>query len=89
MLYESIGAGIGMAVFAIVGLAGTLGMDYFRTSWQSSAMIVLAWFISRTVLIETLDMNDQGSAWAVGTAIGWLIGGFVMGRQLLKNKENG
>jgi hypothetical protein len=97
LLDGTIGGSTGMAVFAIAGLVGTLGLDYFRTHWQSSVLIVLAWlisgailwFISRTILIETLDMNDQGTAWAIGTALGWAIGGFGMGRQLLKKNVEG
>ncbi|MCI0610439.1 MAG: caspase family protein [Anaerolineae bacterium] len=90
----TVAAAIGMAFFAIFGLAGTLGMDYLRDHWQGIATILLAWaiggaivwIISKTILIETLYMDDQGLAWAIGTAIGWGIGGYVMARQLLANK---
>ncbi|MEP7134234.1 MAG: toll/interleukin-1 receptor domain-containing protein [Chloroflexota bacterium] len=94
-LTEAIGAGIGMAVFAMIGLVSTLGIDYIRSNWKNSTVIALAWvlgeaigwLIARRWLIDALDI-DQATSWAIGTAIGWGFGGFVMGWQLLKNKSN-
>ncbi len=91
LLSEASGAGIGMAAFAIIGLAGTLGMDYVLSNWKSTAVITLAWaiggaigwIISRPVLIDGLYV-DKAISWAIGTAIGWAIGGFVMSRQLTR-----
>ena len=88
----SVAAGFGMAIAAIIGLAGSLGFDYLRNRWQETATMVLAWFIggaviwliARTILIDMLSMSDKGAAWALGTAIGYGIGGFVMGRQLVR-----
>jgi hypothetical protein len=92
LLTEAIGAGIGIAIFAIIGLAGTLGMDYIRSNWKSMAWITLAWAIGGAIgwsiskgLIDKLGA-DLATSWAIGTAIGWGIGGFVLGRQLLNNK---
>ena len=91
LLSEAIGAGIGMAIFAIIGLAGTLGMDYVLSNWKSMAGIMLAWAIGSAIgwsiskgLIEGLSA-DKASSWAIGMAIGWSIGGFVMGWQILKD----
>lgn len=92
----SVAAGLGMAIAAFIGLAGGLRVDYLRTQWQGTAIIMLAWFIggamiwiiANTILIDTLYMDDKGFAWGIGTAIGWAIGGFVMGRQLLKKSTN-
>jgi hypothetical protein len=91
-----VAGGFGMAVMAMAGLAGTLGMDHLRVHWQGTATIILAWFIggaliwiiSNTVLIDSLSMDDKGLAWGIGTAIAWAIGGYVMGRQLLKKSTN-
>ena len=93
LLTEAIGAGIGIAIFAIIGLAGTFGMDYIRSNWKSMAYITLAWAIggaigwsiAKPLLIEARSI-DYATSWAIGTAIGWGIGGFVLGWQLLNNK---
>ena len=81
-----------MAVFAIIGLVSTLGMDYVLSNWKSIAWITLAWAICGAIgwsiskgLIDKLDA-DLATSWAIGTAIGWGIGGFVLGWQLLNNK---
>lgn len=91
LLTEASGAGTGMAIFAIIGLSSTLGMDYLDSNWKSIAIITLAWaiggaigwIIAKPVLIEGLYI-DPANSWAIGTAIGWAIGGFVMSRQLAK-----
>ena len=93
---EASGAGIGMAIFPLIGLAGAFGIDYVFSNWKSTAAITLTWAISsaigwaisRRFLIDTLHA-DKATSWAIGTAIAWAIGGFVMGWQLLKNKDNG
>lgn len=92
-LTEAIGAGIGMAIFVIVGLAGTFGMDYVRSNWKSITLIALAWAIGGAIgwsiskgMIENLDI-DLATSWVIGTAIGWAIGGYVLGRHLLKDKS--
>jgi hypothetical protein len=93
-LTEAIGAGIGMMIFVIIGMSGTLGMDYIRAHWKSIALITLAWAIGGGLgwsisrgMIDNLDV-DYATSWAIGTAIGWGIGGFVMGWQLFKTKDN-
>jgi len=80
-----------MAIFAIGGLVSTLGMDYVLSNWKSSAGITLAWAIGAAIgwstargLIYDLGI-DNATGWSIGIAISWGIGGFVMGRQLLKN----
>jgi len=95
LLTEAIGAGIGMAIFAIGGLVSTLGMEYVLSNWKSSAGITLTWAIGGAIgwsiargLIYDLGI-DNATGWSIGIAIGWGIGGFVMGWQLLKNKGNG
>ena len=92
LLTEAIGAGIGIAIFAIIGLAGTFGMDYIRSNWKSMAYITLAWAIGGAIgwsiaraLIEGPSMG-HGTGWAIGMAIGWGIGGSVLSWQLLNNK---
>ena len=81
-----------MAIFAIIGLASTLKMEYFRTNWENIAGITLAWAIGGAIswsiakeLIDGLNV-DYATGWAIGIAIGWAIGGFIMGWQLLKTK---
>ena len=88
LLTEAIGAGIGMACFAITGLVSTLGMRYIRSNWKSIARITLAWAIGGGLgwsiskgMIEGLGM-EYATSWAIGTAIGWGIGGYVMSSQL-------
>jgi hypothetical protein len=92
-LTEAIGAGIGMAIFVTIGMAGTFGMDYIRSHWKSIAVITLAWLIGGAIgwsiskgMIDGLYI-DYATSWVVGTAIGWGIGGFVMGRQLMDGKK--
>ncbi len=93
-LTEAIGAGIGMVIFVIIGMSGTLGVNYIRSIWKSFALIVLAWAIGGAIgwsiskgMIENLG-GDLATSWAAGTAIGWGIGGFVMGWHLLKKDTN-
>jgi TIR domain len=89
VLSDAIGAGIGIAIFAIIGMVSTLGMDYISSNWKNIAVITLAWLIggalgwiiARRILIDTLYM-DPAMSWAIGTAIGWAIGGYVMSWQL-------
>ena len=94
MLTEAVGAGIGMTIFAIGGLASTLGVNYVISHWKSSAAIILTWAVGGAIgwsiargLIYDLGI-DNATGWSIGIAIGWGIGGFVMGWQLLKNKGN-
>lgn len=91
LLSDASGAGIGMAVFAILGLAITLGMDYILSNWKSIVVITLAWAIggaigwsiARNGLIDELGM-DKALSWGIGTAIGWAIGGSIMSWQLTR-----
>jgi hypothetical protein len=88
---EAIGAGFGMALFAMIGLVSILGMGYLLSNWKSTAVILLAWFaaeaigwlIAREWLNGTLEIGDT-NGWAIGTALGWGIAGFVTMWQLLK-----
>lgn len=91
-LTEAIGAGIGMAFFAIIGLISMLGINYIRFNWKSTAVIVLAWAIGGALgwsiskgMIDGLGI-EYATSWAIGTAIGWGIGGYVMSNQL-KNQN--
>ena len=84
-----------MALFAMIGLVSTLGMGYLLSNWKSTAVILLAWFtaeaigwlIAREWLVATLDISDTNS-WAIGTAFGWGMAGFVTMWQLLKKNSN-
>ncbi len=89
-LTDAIGAAIGIAVFAIVGLAGTLGLNRIHLNWNRIVSVILAWAICGGLgwtisreLIYSLGA-DPATGWAVGMGIGWAIGGFVMGWQLMK-----
>ena len=89
-LTEAIGAGIGMAIFAMIGMVSTVRRDYIRSNWIHITWITLAWAISGAVgwsiakgMIEGPSI-DTAISWAIGTAIGWAIGGFVMGWQLTR-----
>jgi membrane protein YqaA with SNARE-associated domain len=92
-LTEAIGAGIGMVVFVIAGLAGTYGFKYITANVGSVIGIATAWFlgeafgwlVARRWMLDSLDI-DQGTSWAVGTALAWAIGGFVLGWQMFKVK---
>lgn len=93
LLSEAIGAGIGMAIFAMIGLVSTLGMDYIRSNWKSIAVITLGWAIGGGIawsiakwLIDDLSVVDYAAGWTIGMAIGWAIGGFVMGWQIMKRE---
>ena len=93
LLTEAIGAGLGIGIFALIGLAGTLGLDYFVSNWKSAAWIILAWAMGGGIgwsiskgLIEGFSF-DIATSWGIGTAIGWFIGGVVMGWQLLNKKS--
>lgn len=91
VLTEAIGAGMGMAAFAIIGILSTLGLDYMFSNSKNFAVITLAWFIggslgwtiARRILIDVLEI-DPAMSWAVGTAIGWAIGGYVMSWRLMR-----
>jgi len=92
-LSEASGAGIGIAIFALIGLATTLGMDYVRSNWLSIASLTATWWFGGAIgwsiskgLIDKLGA-DPATSWAIGTAIGWSIAGFILGRQLLNNKS--
>lgn len=91
LLTEAIGAGIGMAIFAIIGLVSTLGMEYILSNWKIIAGITLAWAIGGGIgwsIARGMIFGagiDHGTGWAIGMAIGWGIGGFVMGWQLLNH----
>jgi hypothetical protein len=92
-LTEASGAGIGLAIFATIGLVSTLSVDFIRSNWKSIVGIVLVWaigggigwWIAKRFLIEQLFFEPVTS-WTIGMAIGWLIGGFVLSWQLLNNK---
>jgi len=93
-LTEASGAGIGMTLFPLIGLAGGLGTKYVLSNWKNTAVVTLAWaissatgwMISRTFLIDTLDV-DIATSWGIGTAIGWAIGGSVTIWQILKTRK--
>jgi hypothetical protein len=89
-LTEAIGAGIGMTIFAMIGMASTLRRDYILSNWKSITWITLAWGICGAIgwsiakgLIDGLYI-ENAIGWAIGTAIGWAIGGFVMSWQLMR-----
>lgn len=94
MLTEASGAGLGMALFPIIGLVGTLGVEYTLSNWKNTAVIVLTWavsaalgwLISRPFLIYSLDM-DATTSWGIGTAIAWAIGGYVTIWQILRTRK--
>jgi hypothetical protein len=93
-LTEAIGAGIGMVVFVIIGLAGTYGLNFIVSNLGRVAGISAAWFIGEAIgwliarrwMIDSLDM-DHATSWAIGTALAWAIGGFVLGWQVLKDQD--
>jgi len=89
-LTEAVGAGIGIALFAMIGMTTTLKLDYVFSNWKNIALITLTWAISGAAgwsisrgLIEGSDI-DKAIGWAIGTAIGWTIGGFFMIWQLTR-----
>jgi hypothetical protein len=93
-LTEAIGAGLGMVIFVIIGLAGTYGFNFItsnlgRVTGISAAWFIgegIGWLIARRWMIDSLDIDD-GTSWAVGTALAWAIGGIVLGWQILKPRE--
>lgn len=93
-LTEAIGAGIGMAIFGIIGLIGTFGFGYISTNWKRVIGVSAAWFIGEAIgwliarrwMIDSLGI-ENGTSWAIGTAIGWAIGGMVLSWQVMNNQE--
>ncbi|MFT3893484.1 MAG: toll/interleukin-1 receptor domain-containing protein [Anaerolineales bacterium] len=93
-LTEASGAGLGMALFPIIGLVGTLGIEFVLSHWKNTTVIVLTWaisaaigwLISRPFLIYSLDV-DTATSWGIGTALAWAIGGYTTIWQILKIKK--
>jgi TIR domain-containing protein len=90
LLTEAVGAGIGLAVFAVIGLAGSLGIDYLRSNWQVVAAITLVWAVAAALgwsisrgMIDDMGI-EYGTSWAIGSAIGWAIAGVAMARLIRK-----
>jgi hypothetical protein len=89
-LTGAIGAGIGIGIFAIIGIAGSMGPNYIFSNGKFTAMSTLVWAVCGALgwsiakgMIDGLYM-DPAMSWAIGTAIGWGIGGFFMSWQLAK-----
>jgi hypothetical protein len=91
---EPSGIAIGYAVGIVITMALITRVGGIRVSWKKIAWIVLTWslaaafgwWISRRLLIDQLGL-DYEVAWAIGTAIGWAIAGFVSGWQLLNSRD--
>ena len=92
---EAVGSAIGDAIGIVIALAGTLGIEEFRSRWKTILWLILFWAISSAVG-WTIGKGVQGaegflfgsyisktSGWGLGWAISGAIGGYVLGRQLL------
>ncbi len=88
---EPIVFAIGYAIGATLSVFFLLSIGHGFSDKKSAMWIVLAWTIggslgwtfARKLMIEIWSKDDTTS-WIIGTAIGWAIGGYVLGWQLLK-----
>ena len=93
-LTDATGSMIGSLISASVSMAILLSTGQISFRWKSLAWIIASWSIGTGIgwsIAKTLMIDQLGIAyaisWALGTAIGWGIPGFVMGWQLLSNKD--
>jgi hypothetical protein len=93
-LTDATGSMIGSLIGASVSMAILLSTGQISFRWKSLAWIIASWSIGTGIgwsIAKTLMIDQLGIAyaisWALGTAIGWGIPGFVMGWQLLSNKD--
>jgi len=94
---EAYGAGIGGALGLVIALAGTFGIEKLLSRWKDMLLLIFGWAISGAVgwligkWIQEADGHifdwyiGKAAGWGIGWAIAGIIGGYVLGWQLLKD----
>ncbi len=87
---------VGDTIGILIALAGTLGIEELRSRWKDMLWLILFWAISSAIgwgfgkWIHDADgvlfnyYIGKAAGWGLAWAISGAIGGYVLGRQLLK-----
>ena len=87
---------VGDTIGILIALAGTLGIEKLRSRWKDMLWLILFWAISSAVgwtIGKWIYYADgflfnyyigKAAGWGLAWAISGAIGGYVLGRQLLK-----
>ena len=94
---EAYGAAIGGAIGLVIALVGTFGVEKLFSRWKNMLWLILVWAIASAVGWSVgKGVQDAGgnlsnlyigkaAGWGLGMAFTGVLGGYVLGWQLLKN----
>ena len=94
---EAYGAAIGGAIGLVIALVGTFGVEKLFSRWKNMLWLIFVWAVASAVGWSVgKGIQDAGgnlfslyigkaAGWGIGMAFAGVIGGYVLGRELLKN----